>query len=183
MFIMLSGVSGSGKNTIISELLKINPNLRYLKSCTNRKIRPEERGDEKYIYLSEKEFNQKIDTNQLFEYEEVHGNYYGTLRESIGEIVEEKYDYIKDMGVLGQKYFNTKLKNKVKTLSIFLDVPRDELRKRLELRGEKDIDKRLERMEFEVSHRPNFDLIIPNDDLGKTVQIIDALIKKYRENR
>ncbi len=71
-----------------------------------------------------------------------------------------------------------RLGNKTKIISIFLDVPKKELIRRLKLRGEKDIEKRIERFAFENSYRPNFNLIIPNDNFEKTVKIIEDLLKK-----
>lgn len=73
-----------------------------------------------------------------------------------------------------------RLSNKVKIISIFLDVPKNELINRLTNRGEKkeEIEKRMERFEFERAHRPNYNLIIQNDNPDKTVQIIENLINK-----
>ena len=71
-----------------------------------------------------------------------------------------------------------RLDHKVKILSIFLDVPKQELINRLKLRGEKNIEKRMERFDFESAHRPNFNLIIQNDNLDKTLQIIENLMNK-----
>lgn len=179
MFILLSGSSGAGKNTIINELLKRNPKLKFLKSCTTRKIvRDDEVGNSPYLRISKEEFEQKIKSGELFEFEKIHSDYYGILNKSINEIIEGKNDFIKDIGVLGQKNMISNIGHKVKIVSIFLEVPKEELARRLKLRGEKDIEKRLSRFEFEYSHRPNYDLIIPNDDLNKTTQIIERILNK-----
>ncbi len=180
MLILLSGCSGAGKNTVIDKLIERNSNLYYLKSCTSR---PKENRDElksPYIYLTREEFEDKINNNELFEYEEIHGNYYGILNDSINDLLNGK-NFIKDIGVLGQKNMVERLGNKVKILSIFLDVPKTELIKRLKLRGEKNIEKRMERFDFESAHRPNYNLIIQNDNLDKTLSIIENLINK-KEN-
>lgn len=181
MFIIISGASGSGKNTIINELMKKNSNLRFVKSCTTRTVRNQEGDTDRYINISKEEFEKKLARNELFEFEEIHGQYYGTLTETINEVIKGKYDYIKDVGVLGQKYLVDKLKGKVKTLSVFLDVPKKELYRRLTERGDKDIEKRMSRADFEKSHCSNFDIVIENNDIHKTVEIIDSLIKEYAD--
>ncbi|MDD4110123.1 MAG: AAA family ATPase [Clostridia bacterium] len=181
MFIILSGSSGAGKNTIINELIKRNPKLRFLKSCTTRSVvRDDEVGTSPYIRISKEEFNKKIKNGELFEHEEIHGDYYGILNESINEIIAKKNDFIKDVGVLGQKNMVDKIGNKVKIISIFLEVPKEELIRRLKLRGENNIEKRLARFDFEYSHIPNYDLIIPNDDMNKTIQIIEGILKNKK---
>ena len=177
MLILISGCSGSGKNTVINHLLKRNKNLKYLKSCTSRIKENRDEANSPYIHLMKNEFETKIKNNELFEYEEIHGNYYGILNKSINDVISGE-NYIKDIGVIGQKNITNKLKNKVKIISIFLDVPKNELIKRLKIRGEKDIDKRMERFEFESAHRPNYNLIIQNNNLEKTVQIIENIFNK-----
>ncbi len=177
MLILISGCSGSGKNTVINHLLTRNKNLNYLKSCTSREKEERDSGNSQYIHLSKEDFEEKIKNNEFFEYEEIHGNYYGLLNQSIERIISGD-NFIKDIGVLGQKNITNRLKNKIKIVSIFLDVPKQELINRLKLRGEKNIDKRMERFEFESAHRPNYNLIIQNNDLEKTIQIIENLLNK-----
>lgn len=175
MFIIVSGPSGVGKNTVIEELLKRNLNLKYLKSCSTRQPREHEIG-KGYIYLSLDEMQNKLKNNELFEHEEIHGNIYGTLNSSVDEIVKGEHDFIKDIGVLGQKYYVSKLKDKVKIVSIYLTCPKDEIEKRLIERGETEVEKRLARFDFEESHKGNFDLVIENYDLSETVDFIESKI-------
>lgn len=182
MLILISGCSGSGKNTIIQELLKRYNNIKFLKSCTTRKKRPNENKDA-YIYISKEEFDQKLKNDEIMEHEEIHQNFYGLLKSSINEVIEfDKKDqhYVKDVGVLGQINLVRALKNKVNVLSIYLKVPRKELIRRLTLRGERDIDLRLSRMEFEMGYINNFDVIINNIDIEKTTTRIEKLIKKFK---
>ena len=180
MFVILSGSSGSGKNTIIKELLKEDKKLRFMKTCTTREQRDQEKADS-YIYLDKDEFEKLIDKGELFEFEEIHGNYYGTLKKSIDEIIKGEFDFIKDIGVLGHDSFKNALGEKAKVVSIFLDVPKDELRRRLLARGEKDIDKRLSRFEFENSHKPKYNYVIKNADKDETIKKIKQIIEENRQ--
>lgn len=183
MLILISGCSGAGKDTIIHELIKRNNNIKFLKSCTTRKKRTNEKLD-KYIYLTKDQFDEKLKKGEIFENEEIHQNFYGLLNFSLDEIVEDNKQnvhYIKDIGVLGQINLVRTLKNKVPILSIFLKVPRAELIRRLKERGEKDIDLRLSRMEFEYGYLDNFDEVINNISIEKTVTRIEKLIAKYKK--
>ena len=81
MLILISGCSGAGKNTVINHLLRKNPDLKYLKSCTSRNKENRDDETDSYIFLTKEEFEDKIKNNELFEYEEIHGNYYGILKQ------------------------------------------------------------------------------------------------------
>lgn len=174
MLIVLSGVSGSGKNTVIDNLIKNNKNFRVFKSATTRKARNEEKKKGVYIFLSEEEFNEKIRNNQFFEYEKVHDNFYGILKDQLELVSKNKeLNYIRDIDVNG----NIKLRNyfpRDEILSIFLDAPDEILKERLIKRGEKkeSIEKRLARAEFERKHKKDYDLIIENLNLENTLNII-----------
>lgn len=183
MLILISGCSGAGKNTIIQEIIKKNNNIKFLKSCTTRKKRPNETPDT-YIYLTKDQFDEKLKKGEMFENEEIHQNFYGLLNFSLEEVIKEdkkNIHYIKDIGVLGQINLVRALKNKTPVLSIFLKVPRAELIRRLKERGEKDIDLRLSRMEFEYGYLDNFDEIINNVSIEKTVIRVEKLIAKYKK--
>lgn len=178
MLILLSGCSGSGKNTIIKELLRRNPNLKFLKSCTTRAPR---KGEDIYSYLSKDEFDNCIKQGKMVEYEEIHQNFYGLLKSVVDEVIDshdKNIHFIKDVGVLGQINLSHYLKDKVKVLSIFITVPKRELVKRLTERGEKEIELRLSRMEFEMGYINNFDEVINNINLEKTLTRIEKLIAK-----
>ena len=177
MLIILSGCSGSGKNTIIKELLKRNANLKFMKTCTTRKPRPNE-SDESYHFVSKNDFDKKLKNGEIYEYEEIHQNFYGTLNSSLDDIAEGKYNYIKDIGVLGEISLKRALKGRAKVISIFLTVPKEELIKRLIGRKEPDIDLRLSRMEFEMGYINNFDYVIKNTNLERTLNKIEKIIEE-----
>ena len=89
--------------------------------------------------------------------------------------------YIKDIGVLGQINLKRALKDKVEVVSIFLTAPKEELIKRLKARGDHDIDLRISRMEFELSYAKNYDAVIENIDLDKTIKDVEKLIDKFEK--
>ncbi len=182
MLIIISGSAGVGKNTVITEILNSNPNIKLMQTCTTRNPRGTDKDmHSPYIYISRDEFEEKIKNNELFEHEEIHNNFYGVLNSSLDKIVSRDYHYIKDIGVLGQINLKRALKGKVEVLSIFLTAPKEELIKRLKARGDHDIDLRMSRMEFELSYAKNFDYVIENINLDKTIKKVQSLIKKHEK--
>ena len=182
MLIIVSGSAGVGKNTVITKLLEKNSKLKLLQTCTTRMPRhTDEAMHNPYIYLSKEEFENKIKNGELFEHEEIHENFYGMLKSSLDEVAISDYHFIKDVGVLGQKNIKLALKGKATVLSIFLTAPKEELIRRLRERGDHDIDLRISRMEFELAYSKNYDAVIENIDLEKTIKEIEKLIKKYEK--
>lgn len=184
MLVLLSGCSGAGKNTIIRAITKIQPNIKFLQSCTTRPRRINEPADT-YQYVSFVQFDEMQKKGEIFEIEEIHQNFYGITKASLEKIMEDDKNgvhYIKDIGVLGQLNLKRALKNKVPVVSVFLQVPRGELIKRLQQRGEKDIDLRLSRMEFEMGYSHTYDEIIRNVDIQKTIARLLKIIDKKRNS-
>lgn len=184
MLIVLSGVSGSGKNTVIEELKK-RKNFKVFRSAVTRQARPNEKKGEIYIFVTRGEFEDKIKNGELFEYELVHGEYRGILKSELEKVkVDKTSDYIRDIDVKGnqklRKYFS-----KEDIFSIFLEVDDSELKKRLKNRGESDesIALRLSRAPMERAHKKDYDLVIENNDLGKTVEAILRAIEKKKLSR
>ena len=182
MLILLSGVSGVGKNTVIARLLKMRKNLCFMLSGTTRPRRNSEK-DANYIYMTKEEFARREKNGDFFETQQVHGNMYGILKDSLLKASEDREkDYIKDIDVYGNKKVRDFLKGKAKVLSIFLDAPDDVLVERLRGRGEEEerIKVRLSRAEEERAHKKDYDAVIENIDLEKTIKTILELIEKNK---
>ena len=182
MLILLSGVSGVGKNTVIANLLERRKNLSFMLSGTTRPRRNSEK-DANYIYMTKEEFARREKNGDFFETQQVHGNMYGILKDSLLKASEDREkDYIKDIDVYGNKKVRGFLKGKAKVLSIFLDAPDDVLAERLRGRGEEEerIKARLSRAEEERAHKKDYDAVIENIDLEKTIKTILELIKKNK---
>lgn len=182
MLILLSGVSGVGKNTVIARLLKMRKNLCFMLSGTTRTRRNSEK-DANYIYMTKEEFARREKNGDFFETQQVHGNMYGILKDSLLKASEDREkDYIKDIDVYGNKKVRDFLKGKAKVLSIFLDAPDKILAERLRGRGEEEerIKVRLSRAEEERAHKKDYDAVIENIDLEKTIKTILELIEKNK---
>lgn len=185
MFIVLSGVSSSGKNTIMKELATKRKDLKILEqsSATTRPPRESDKEHNTYLFMSKEEFEKKIQSGEFFEHELVHDNYYGMFNSALEKVVDDKScDYIRDIDVKGCVNLKRYFEGKSPILSIFIDAPNDVLRERLLYRGDNpmDIEKRLGRAEMERAYKGNYDLIVENIDLEKSVNIINDFIDDFK---
>ena len=181
MLVILSGVSGAGKDTIKKELIKRMDNVISLPSFTSRAPRTGEEEGVQYHFISREEFLEKINNNEFYEYDIHHNNYYGTSRKLMNEKIQSGKIIVKDIEVNGTENLIKLLSNETKLVPIFLKVDREELKRRLINRGdnltEEEMELRLGRLDYEESKIGLYDYVIKNDDLEKTVQIIMTIIE------
>lgn len=182
MLVILSGVSGAGKDTIKKELMKRMKNVDTLPSFTSRQIRPGEEEGVQYHFISKSEFEDKIKKGDFYEFDLHHGNYYGTSRELLNDKIKQGKIIVKDIEVNGTENLLKLLKNDTKIVTIFIKVEKEELKRRLIERGDKiqDIEVRLSRMDYEESKINLYDYVIKNDEFEKTVQIIMTIIENEK---
>ena len=182
--VLISSPSGGGKTTIIEKILEKYPDkFIYSISSTTRKPRFNEVHGKDYFFLTEPEFKKKIEQNQFLEWEKVHGYYYGTDAAFVEKCLDEGKYVLLDLDVNGA--LNVAKRFKDQALTIFLAPPSmDELKKRLRNRKTdsiEEINKRLERIPLEMEKSRQFDYIVINDQLDKTVnqvlKIIDEMPK------
>lgn len=181
MLVILSGVAGAGKDTIKKELLKRMDVVTTLPSYTDRPPRATDVAGETYHFVTAEEFERMIKDGELYEYSVHHNHYYGTSKKLLNEKIQSGKVIVKDIDVNGTEDLVELLKNDVKVVTIFLRVPKEELRKRLENRADKpsikEIELRLNRFDYEESKIGSYDYVLKNNNLEKTVQIIMAIIE------
>ena len=182
MLVILSGVSGAGKDTIKKELLKRMDDVITLPSFTSREKRPTEEEGVQYHFITKEEFEEKIKNGDFYEYDVHHGNYYGTSRELMGNKIKEGKIIVKDIEVNGTENLLKILGNDTRIVTIFLKVEKEELKRRLIERGDniQDIEVRLGRLEYEEDKIKLYDYVIKNDDFEKTVQVIMTIIENEK---
>ena len=181
MLVLLSGVSGAGKDTIKKELIARMDNVESLPSFTDRAPRENDIPGKTYNFVSTEEFEAMIARGELYEYSAHHNHYYGTSRKLLNEKMQNGKFIVKDIEVNGVENLVKLLGNDTKIVTIFLKVPKEELRRRLESRidkpSPKDIELRLNRLQYEESKIGIYDYVIKNNNLEKTVNIIMEIIK------
>lgn len=180
--LIFSAPSGSGKTTIVRNLLERISSLEFSISATSRRPRGEEVDGKDYYFLSPKEFENKISQQEFLEYEEVYkGSYYGTLKSEVDRIWNKGHQVIFDIDVIGG--LNLKKQYGDQALAIFVQPPSIvELEKRLRGRGTETEDKikqRLSKAETELSLARDFDEILINDDLKTALNQAESWVKKF----
>ena len=181
MLVLLSGVSGAGKDTIKKELIKRMENVESLPSYTDRPMRPGDEPGKTYHFVTTEEFEKMIANNELYEYNVHHEHYYGTSKTLLNQKIESGKIIVKDIDVNGVANLIDLLKQDTKVVTIFLRVPKEVLKKRLENRVDKpnpkEITLRLNRFDYEESKIAMYDYVIKNNDLEKSVQVIESIIE------
>ena len=180
MLFVITGPSGCGKTTLVRHVLEKVKDVQFSVSHTTRKKRDKEKEGRDYYFVSKSEFEQMIKDEKLAEWAVIHGNYYGTSRREI-EKKGAMGDLLLDIDVQGAQQIKSRLKRGV---FIFILPPLfEELKRRLEERGQEDlasIEKRLEIARKDIRFYPQFDYIIINDQLDKASKELEAVILSTR---
>ena len=180
--IIFSAPSGSGKTTIVRELLRRIPQLEFSISATSRAPRGTERDGVDYYFLSPDEFRRAVDEERFVEWEEVYaGTCYGTLRSELERIWNKGHVIVFDVDVKGG--VNLKRIFGAQALSVFVMPPSvDELQRRLEGRGTdspETIARRVAKAEQELAFAPQFDRVVVNDCLATAVAEAERITEAF----
>ncbi len=181
MLIIMSGSAGVGKNTIINRLLAEYDNLALMPTVSTRAMRPGEEQGRPYIFVSKDEFDMMLERGEMLEYCPIHGNLYGSSRKVLSELESSGKVLIKDIDVEG----TLKLKELLSDVVAIYLKPKDkeQLRERLIGRGEKDIELRLRRYEYEEEMSKNYDYVLINDDIEITLEKLRKILSDETEKR
>ena len=181
---IFSAPSGSGKTSIVKEILKMDIPFGFSISATSREPRGNEQDAKDYYFYSAEEFKSKIKNDEFLEWEEVYKNqFYGTLKSEVERLRNKGKNVIFDVDVVGglniKKYYGND------ALAIFIKAPDlDELKNRLIGRGTENkdsLEKRLNKAEYEMSFADKFDVTIVNDKLQNAVEECKKLIINFIE--
>lgn len=186
ILIVVSGPSGTGKGTICRELLRSNPQLKYSISATTREPRVGEVDGVNYLFVAKSQFKAMIDSDDLLEWAEVYGNFYGTPRHYVLEQLKNGYDVVLEIDTQGAM----KVKDKIpEGVYIYIIPPSlDELADRIYKRGTDSLEtikKRLNCANSELAQAQNYHYIVVNDQVETAVQKIETIItaEKFRADR
>jgi guanylate kinase len=177
--IVLTGPSGVGKGTLVRSLLALHPDLFLSVSATTRNPRPGEIDGKDYYFVDRQQFESMIREEQLLEWAEYAGNYYGTLRSKIQEQIEDNKTVILEIELVGARAIRESFPD---ALRLFILPPSiEELENRLRQRNQDSpeaIERRLQRAQEEISAASEFDRQIVNDDFEAALGEIEEAIFK-----
>ena len=183
MLVLYTGSSGVGKGTIMQELLKRDKNIRLSVSNTTRPPREGEIDGVHYNFVTKEQFESLIQKDGYLEYAEYCGNYYGTPKQQVEDLLNQGYDVFLEIEVCGGLQIMEKYPD---VLSIFVLPPSiDTLEKRLRRRGTEDeetILKRLGEAKREIECSEKYKYIVVNDRLEDAVDEILDILKKEKSN-
>ena len=185
VMLVLSSPSGAGKSSICKSLMSLDKNLSLSVSTTTRKKRPNEKSGEDYIFVSTEEFENMLSNNNFIEYANVFDNYYGTVKSLVDNKINNGQDLIFDIDWQGAQQLREKMRENV--VSIFILPPsKRELERRLKSRGQDSdevVKKRMDGASAEITHWAEYDYVIVNEDLNKSVNAVLGILKAERMKR
>ena len=177
ILIVVSGPSGAGKGTICKELLNNNPNVKYSISATTRQPRTGEVNGVNYLFITKDKFTGMIKNDELLEWAEVYGNFYGTPRQYVLDQLNKGYDVVLEIDTQGAMKVKGKFPEGV---YIYILPPSlDELADRIHKRGTDSLEvikKRLQCVNGELAEAHNYHYIVTNDQVPAAVKKVENII-------
>ena len=183
LLIILSSPSGAGKSTLAARLRAWDPTLNFSVSATTRAPRPGEEHGREYYFHSREEFQDMVAKGDMLEHAEVFGNYYGSPKGPVEEAINAGRDVLFDIDWQGGQQVRASTLGK-HVLSIFILPPSiPELERRLYARAQDSkevIDGRMSKSRDEISHWPEYDYVLVNEDLDKSEARLKIIVAAER---
>jgi guanylate kinase len=179
---IVAAPSGAGKSTLVNALLEREPGISLSISHTTRPPRPGEEYGRHYYFVERADFEREVAEGIFLEHAEVHGNFYGTSRTTVHELLRQGRDVLLEIDWQGAQQIRT---TKPDCVSVFILPPsRAELERRLRGRGSDSaevIERRLRNSRGEIAHAHEFDYIIVNDRFEDALDGLQAIVQAVRQ--
>ena len=178
IMVILSSPSGAGKTTISKKIQQKYQNFKISVSHTTRKPRSNEVEGIDYYFVDKNNFKNKIKNNEFYEHAKIFGNYYGTSKKSVLNLLNNKNDVLFDIDWQGTQQLS-KFKE-LNLLKIFILPPsKEELKKRLIQRNQDKLDiveERLKAYDADSAHKQDYDHVVINDNLENCFKEVEKII-------
>jgi len=185
LMLILSSPSGAGKTTISRALLASDTDLSMSVSVTTRAPRPSEVEGKDYYFVSVAEYQRMVQSGELLEHAKVFDNFYGTPRSHVHKVLSDGKDVLFDIDWQGTQALVENTREDVVTVFI-LPPSHDELERRLRVRAqdsEEVVQGRMARASDEMSHYGEYDYVIVNRDVDKSIAEVRAILTAERLKR
>jgi len=186
MMFVMDAPSGTGKTTVLKSVLKDDPNLKFSVSATTRAPREGEKNGVDYYFISNEEYDKLKEENAFYEYvDSTYGPRYGTLKSEVDASLQKGKDVVFDIDYVGLRQLKKNAGDKI--VSVLLLPPSvKEVKERLINRGTdsiETIEKRMSVIDDKLSRYQEFDYVLINDDLEKTISKVKTIIESERLKR
>ena len=178
LLLVLAGPSGGGKTTVCRRIVAKRQGAGFAVSATTRPPRPGERDGVDYRFVTREEFEHLLDGDGLLEWAEVHGELYGTPRETLGQRTDPMDCLLLDIDVQGARQVRERAPGAV--LVFLLPPSAEEMLARLRRRGSEDEARLARRMRTaltELEAAPEFDYVVVNEVLDATVRTVESILE------
>jgi len=187
LMLVLSSPSGAGKTTISRALLERETGISMSVSATTRSPRPGEIDGKDYHFVDVERFHRMVEAGEFLEHARVFNNFYGTPRAPVEATLAEGKDVLFDIDWQGTQQLGQNPNAKTDLVSVFILPPSlEELHRRLSGRGldsAEIVAGRMARAGDEMSHWPEYDYIVVNDDLDRSIAAVRSILAAARLKR
>ena len=185
LMLVLSSPSGAGKTTLARRLLESDSNIGLSISATTRPARPNEVHGRDYFFLAAEEFERSIAADEFLEHATVFDHRYGTPKKPVFEGLAAGRDVLFDIDWQGTQQLKERVREDL--VSVFILPPsHDELERRLKKRAQDSdavVAGRMAKAASEISHWPEYEYVIVNDDLGRALAKVQSILVAERVRR
>ena len=185
IMVILSSPSGAGKTTISKKIQQKYQNFKISVSHTTRKPRENEVEGIDYYFINENDFKNKVKNHEFYEYAKIFGNYYGTCKDTVLDLLKSKNAVLFDIDWQGTQQLS-KFKE-LNLLKIFILPPsKKELKKRLIQRNQDKpdvVEERLKAYDTDSSHKKDYDFVVINDNLESCFKEVEKIILMRKNKR
>ena len=185
IMVILSSPSGAGKTTISKKIQQKYQNFKISVSHTTRKPRANEVEGIDYYFINENDFKNNIKNHKFYEYAKIFGNYYGTSKDSVLNLLKNKNDILFDIDWQGTQQLS-KFKE-LNLLKIFILPPsKEELKTRLIQRNQDKpdvVEERLKAYDTDSAHKKDYDFVVINDNLENCFKEVEKIILMKKNKR
>ncbi|HEX6611881.1 MAG TPA: guanylate kinase [Hyphomicrobiaceae bacterium] len=183
--LVLSSPSGAGKTTLSRELLKADAGIAISVSVTTRRPRPGEVDGRDYIFCDQAAFERMRDAGELLEWASVHGNFYGTPKTAVMDLLAAGKDVLFDIDWQGAQQLKERAPEEL--VRVFILPPSAAtLEQRLKTRAQDDaavVARRLAAASAEIAHWAEYEYVIINEDVGVSLSGLRAILAAERLRR